>query len=129
MFFTKIYPGFLFLPAVILQFVIFVLFIIKIEIFPIILRVSLGILLYRQMENTMRKNERRRFMMRSSSLITGLTAGLAAGAVASMMAAGAMMNPTVRKKVNHTARHAEGQMHQLAGKAEQQMHDVMNRFH
>ena len=76
--------------------------------------------------------------MRTSSLMVGvsreiaspsLTAGLAAGAAASMMAAGAMMNPGVRKKVNHTARRAENQMHQLAGKAEHQVHDMMNKFH
>ena len=42
--------------------------------------------------------------------MTGLTAGLAAGAVASMMAAGAMMNPSVRRQVNRTARKAENQM-------------------
>ena len=69
------------------------------------------------------------FTMRTSSLMVGLTAGLAAGAAASMMAAGAMMNPGVRKKVNHTARRAENQMHQLAGKAEHQVHDMMNKFH
>ena len=65
--------------------------------------------------------------MRTGALMTGLTAGLAAGAVASMMAAGAMMNPSVRRQVNRTARKAENQMHQLAGKAEHQMHDGLSR--
>lgn len=61
--------------------------------------------------------------------MTGLTAGLAAGAVASMMAAGAMMNPSVRRKVNRTAQQAENKAHYLAGKAEHQVQEMMNRFH
>lgn len=61
--------------------------------------------------------------------MTGLTAGLAAGAVASMMAAGAMINPSVRRKVSRTAQQAENKMHQIAGKAEHQMQDMMHKFH
>lgn len=52
--------------------------------------------------------------MRITPFISGIVTGVAAGAVVSIMAAGAMMNPTVRKNVQHSARKAESAVHKAA---------------
>lgn len=52
--------------------------------------------------------------MRISSFISGIATGAVAGAVVSMMAAGAMMNPSVRRSAQHAAGKAEHAMHKAA---------------
>lgn len=52
--------------------------------------------------------------MKVSSFVSGIATGAMAGAVVSMMAAGAMMNPSVRRSVKHTAAKADHAMHRAA---------------
>lgn len=52
--------------------------------------------------------------MRVSPFISGIATGAVAGAVVSMMAAGAMMNPSVRRSAQHAANKAEHAMHKAA---------------
>ncbi len=52
--------------------------------------------------------------MRESPFISGIATGAVAGAVVSMMAAGAMMNPSVRRSAQHAANKAEHAMHKAA---------------
>lgn len=52
--------------------------------------------------------------MRVSPFISGIATGAVAGAVVSMMAAGAMMNPSVRRNAQHAANKAEHAMHKAA---------------
>ena len=52
--------------------------------------------------------------MRVSPFISGIATGAVAGAVVSMMAAGAMMNPAVRRSAQHAANKAEHAMHKAA---------------
>ena len=52
--------------------------------------------------------------MRVSPFISGIATGAVAGAVVSMVAAGAMMNPSVRRSAQHAANKAEHAMHKAA---------------
>ena len=52
--------------------------------------------------------------MHVSPFISGIATGAVAGAVVSMMAAGAMMNPSVRRSAHHAASKAEHAMHEAA---------------
>lgn len=52
--------------------------------------------------------------MRVSPFVSGIATGAVAGAVVSMMAAGAMMNPSVRRSVQHAANKTEHAMHKAA---------------
>ena len=52
--------------------------------------------------------------MHVSPFISGSATGAVAGAVVSMMAAGAMMNPAVRRSAQHAASKAEHAMHKAA---------------
>ena len=52
--------------------------------------------------------------MRVSPFISGIATGAVAGAVVSMMATGAMMNPSVRRSAQHAANKAEHAMHKAA---------------
>lgn len=52
--------------------------------------------------------------MRVSSFVSGIATGAVAGAVVSMMAAGAMMNPSVRKSAQHAARKTEHAVNKAA---------------
>lgn len=53
-------------------------------------------------------------IMHVSPFISGIATGAVAGAVVSMMAAGAMMNPSVRRSAQHAANKAEHAMHKAA---------------
>ena len=57
--------------------------------------------------------------MRVSPFVSGAAAGLVAGAVTSMLAAGAMLNPSVQRGAKHTMRKAEHAMHHAADNARQ----------
>ena len=52
--------------------------------------------------------------MRVSPFVTGMATGALAGAVVSMMAAGAMLSPSVRRSAQHAAGKAENAMHKAA---------------
>ncbi len=52
--------------------------------------------------------------MRVTPFISGIVTGVTAGAVVSMMAAGAMMNPTVRKNTRQATRKVGNTMHKAA---------------
>ena len=52
--------------------------------------------------------------MHVSPFISGIATGAVAGAVVSMMAAGAMMNPAVRRSAQHPASKAAHAMHKAA---------------
>ena len=52
--------------------------------------------------------------MRITPFVSGIATGAVAGAVVSMMAAGAMMNPSVRRSAQHAANKAEHAMHKAA---------------
>ena len=52
--------------------------------------------------------------MHVSPFISGIATGAVAGAVVSMRAAGAMMNPSVRRSAQHAASKAEHAMHKAA---------------
>ncbi len=52
--------------------------------------------------------------MRVSPFVSGAAVGLVAGAVTSMLAAGAMLNPSVQRSAKHTVRKAEHAMHHAA---------------
>ena len=52
--------------------------------------------------------------MQVSPFISGVAAGAVAGAVVSMEAAGAMMNPSMRRSAQHAANKAEHAMHKAA---------------
>lgn len=52
--------------------------------------------------------------MRITPFVSGIATGAVAGAVVSMMAAGAMMNPSVRRSVQHAANKTEHAMHKAA---------------
>nr|WP_297171858.1 hypothetical protein [uncultured Agathobaculum sp.] len=52
--------------------------------------------------------------MHLSPFVSGIATGAIAGAVVSMMAAGAMMNPSVRRSAQHVASKAEHAMHKAA---------------
>ena len=52
--------------------------------------------------------------MRVSPFVTGMATGALAGAVVSMMAAGAMLNPSMRRSAQHAACKAEHAMHKAA---------------
>ena len=57
--------------------------------------------------------------MRVSPFVSGAAVGMAAGAVASMLAAGAMLNPSVQRSAKHTLRRAEHAVHHAADSARQ----------
>ena len=52
--------------------------------------------------------------MRVTPFVSGIATGAVAGAVVSMMAAGAMMNPSVRRSGQHAANKTEHAMHKAA---------------
>lgn len=52
--------------------------------------------------------------MRITPFVSGIATGAVAGAVVSMVAAGAMLNPTVRRSAQHMANKAERTMHKAA---------------
>lgn len=52
--------------------------------------------------------------MRVTPFVSGIATGAVAGAVVSMVAAGAMMNPSVRRSAQHAANKAEHAMHKAA---------------
>lgn len=52
--------------------------------------------------------------MHVSPFVSGIATGAVAGAVVSMVAAGAMLNPTVRRNAQHMARRAEHSVHKAA---------------
>lgn len=56
--------------------------------------------------------------MRISPFISGIATGAMAGAVVSMVAAGAMLNPSMRRSAQHAAHKAEHAMHKTADKME-----------
>ena len=56
--------------------------------------------------------------MRISPFVSGIATGAMAGAVFSMVAAGAMLNPSMRRSAQHAARKAEHAMHKTADKME-----------
>lgn len=56
--------------------------------------------------------------MRISPFVSGIATGAMAGAVVSMVAAGAMLNPLMRRSAQHAARKAEHAMHKTADKME-----------
>ena len=56
--------------------------------------------------------------MRISPFVSGIATGAMAGAVVSMVAAGAMLNPSMRRSAQHAARQAEHAMHKTADKME-----------
>lgn len=49
--------------------------------------------------------------MRISPFVSGIATGAMAGAVVSMVAAGAMLNPSMRRNAKHAAHKAEHAMH------------------
>ena len=53
-------------------------------------------------------------IMRVSSFVSGIATGAVAGAVVSMVAAGAMLNPSVKRSAQHAANKAEHAMHKAA---------------
>lgn len=56
--------------------------------------------------------------MRISPFVSGIATGAMVGAVVSMVAAGAMLNPSMRRSAQHAARKAEHAMHKTADKME-----------
>ena len=56
--------------------------------------------------------------MRISPFVSGIATGAMAGAVVSMVAAGAMLNPSMRRSAQHAARKAEHAMHKTEDKME-----------
>ena len=58
--------------------------------------------------------ERRQKNMHVSPFVSGIATGAVAGAVVSMVAAGAMMTPSVRRSAQHAANKAEHAMHKAA---------------
>lgn len=52
--------------------------------------------------------------MRISPFVSGIATGAMAGAVVSMVAAGAMLNPSMRRNAKHAAHKAEHAMHRAA---------------
>ena len=54
--------------------------------------------------------------MRISPFVSGIATGAMAGAVVSMVAAGAMLNPSMRRSAQHAAHKAEHAMHKTADK-------------
>ena len=50
--------------------------------------------------------------MRISPFVSGIATGAMAGAVVSMVAAGAMLNPSMRRSAQHAARKAGHASHQ-----------------
>lgn len=56
--------------------------------------------------------------MRISPFVSGITTGAMAGAVVSMVAAGAMLNPSMRRSAQHAARKAEHAVHKAADRVE-----------
>ncbi len=56
--------------------------------------------------------------MRISPFVSGIATGAMAGAVVSMVAAGAMLNPSMRRSAQHAAHKAEDAMHKTADKME-----------
>lgn len=56
--------------------------------------------------------------MRISPFVSGIATGAMAGAVISMVAAGAMLNPSMRRNAKHAAHKAEHAMHRAADRVE-----------
>ena len=56
--------------------------------------------------------------MRISPFVSGIATGAMAGAVVSMVAAGAMLNPSMRRNAKHAAHKAEPAMHGAADRVE-----------
>lgn len=56
--------------------------------------------------------------MRISPFVSGIATGAMAGAVVSMVAAGTMLNPSMRRSAQHAAHKAEHAMHKTADKME-----------
>ena len=56
--------------------------------------------------------------MRISPFVSGIATGAMAGAVVSMVAAGAMLNPSMRRNAKHAARKVEHAMHRAADRVE-----------
>ena len=56
--------------------------------------------------------------MRISPFVSGIATGAMAGAVVSMVAAGAMLNPSMRRRAKHEERTEEHAMHKTADKME-----------
>lgn len=56
--------------------------------------------------------------MRISPFVSGIATGAMAGAVVSMVAAGAMLNPSMRRSAQHAAHKAKHAMHKTADKME-----------
>ena len=57
--------------------------------------------------------------MRISPFVSGIATGAMAGAVVSMVAAGAMLNPSMRRNAKHAAHKAEHAMHRAADRVEE----------
>ena len=55
--------------------------------------------------------------MRISPFVSGIATGAMAGAVVSMVTAGAMLNPSMRRNAKHAA-HKEHAMHRAADRVE-----------
>ena len=56
--------------------------------------------------------------MRISPFVSGIATGAMAGAVVSMVAAGAMLNPSMQRNAKHAAHKAEHAMHRAADRVE-----------
>lgn len=56
--------------------------------------------------------------MRISPFVSGIATGAMAGAVVSMVAAGAMLNPSMWRSAQHAARKAEHAVHKAADRVE-----------
>lgn len=52
--------------------------------------------------------------MRISPFVSGIATGAMAGAVVSMVAAGAMLNPSMRRSAGHAMKKTEHAMHKAA---------------
>ena len=56
--------------------------------------------------------------MKVSPFVSGVATGAVAGAVMSLVAAGAMLNPSMRRSAQHAARKAEHAVHKAADRVE-----------